>query len=665
MSDSFQEFSVQSLRIEGFLSKSNGIYAIPAYQRAYSWGETQIGTLIRDLVDYSSLKHTEPYSLGTIVCDVYQSKFNDDSQNIYLILDGQQRITTIDLLLSVINEKLEKENSEQIISAYCYLDGTEPNKKTALPPHDTQKELIRSILSFLTKERLRDIKENILNNISISRIVIPLCGEKEIQNEAATMFEIINLRGQKLSNLDIVKSRLLTLIPEEEQDVRKIFNQLWSSFEIKLNNKCKKGFDLKKARKLRNQKSSGIGIGLNFNEIISSNNITYYESEDEIDEPIKANIIPPIDMTNLLVMALILLQAKKYNWNPEAFESRALNEKGLLTSIDNFMQDAKLNKNAPLERFDSSLWSLMGIMNILLQIVTNWTPYRTKTNSVDNFYYQDDSLARFNQLQLSFMAANSYQYSSQYWLLILAMSVIRKTIIPTNVDELLNMQIPKLSDLKENAFLNLISWGFNRCLIHMSNATKEALNNYSENPRYYITTLQSQIPNACLEWTYDGNLTMWHLYFIDYLIWLDWSNQRDGKLSQMIKTMEFFSSKYHNLKNLFKDFDKLNFIGNVGSSRIVARGAVEHWLAQDYANDDIRKLKKLHGLGNLALIDASLNSTLRDNSPNQKQEKVLSATNPSLKLRWLASLNNTAIDDDSIEPLTKMWGYYMSNFHIS
>ena len=220
-------------------------YVIPPFQRPYRWGETQVTTLMNDLLDFFT-KHSndaETYSLGTIVCE--------SSGNLYEILDGQQRLTTIDLLLDELGQKGASVKHERLVSAYRYLNGKFNELETELPKCDTQRDLIISSLSKFIEENgskedelkekafYEDFRKLVLEKVLLQRVVIPLSAE--VVNESPKMFEIINMRGQRLSNLDILKSRFLTLIDGNKKKERSLFNFLWIHLNQQLSRKNLKG----------------------------------------------------------------------------------------------------------------------------------------------------------------------------------------------------------------------------------------------------------------------------------------------------------------------------------------------------------------------------------------------------------------------------------------
>ena len=74
-------------------------FVIPEYQRPYAWSDEQIQTLFDDLAEYTGNNTESTYFLGTIVA--YENENGEQE-----IIDGQQRITSLFLLLRAIYTKL-------------------------------------------------------------------------------------------------------------------------------------------------------------------------------------------------------------------------------------------------------------------------------------------------------------------------------------------------------------------------------------------------------------------------------------------------------------------------------------------------------------------------------------------------------------------------------
>ena len=88
-------------------------FFIPGYQRPYAWTDEESGQLFDDLYGFfrsSEGMRKEPYFLGSIVL----IKKEEDAYS--EVIDGQQRITTLTILLSVLSSKLDEEKQETLFS---------------------------------------------------------------------------------------------------------------------------------------------------------------------------------------------------------------------------------------------------------------------------------------------------------------------------------------------------------------------------------------------------------------------------------------------------------------------------------------------------------------------------------------------------------------------
>lgn len=83
----------------GELFNGEANYAIPIYQRNYAWGEAQIGQLIRDVFDGMEKNAGASYYIGTLVV---HERLSSEGRVEFEVIDGQQRLTTLALLLCVL-----------------------------------------------------------------------------------------------------------------------------------------------------------------------------------------------------------------------------------------------------------------------------------------------------------------------------------------------------------------------------------------------------------------------------------------------------------------------------------------------------------------------------------------------------------------------------------
>lgn len=240
-------------------------FLIPEYQRPYSWSDDEIITLFDDLWEFS-IDHTQPggaksYFLG---CIVSYKEDNDDSLKQRQIIDGQQRITSLFLLLRAIFKKLENEDNKTP-EVTNFIGKIKPalwkeNEMTGEVDRtqilltsdvvsDSGNELLRNILETgETKEGAEDNYSknynkfvelyekkassspnqifHFINALLNYTILLPI--DADDQETALTIFNTLNNRGLPLSDADIFKSYLYKRLDAEG---KKSFIQKWKDLE--------------------------------------------------------------------------------------------------------------------------------------------------------------------------------------------------------------------------------------------------------------------------------------------------------------------------------------------------------------------------------------------------------------------------------------------------
>lgn len=185
-------------------------YIIPIYQRSYAWEKDQIEQLITDIYDS---KDTEKYYLGSLIVD-------KEDTHLFSVIDGQQRLTTLFLLLTYLapeyistNLRFEaRDKSNRTLDDYRY--GRISEDKSSYSPEilhgRTIIEKFFSVKDELDAKYREDFK-NKLSNVVIIRTQVP---EKIDLNH---YFEIMNTRGEQLEIHEIAKGRLLSVIKGKEK----------------------------------------------------------------------------------------------------------------------------------------------------------------------------------------------------------------------------------------------------------------------------------------------------------------------------------------------------------------------------------------------------------------------------------------------------------------
>ena len=213
-----------TLSINLLFGSTNEQYVIPTYQRRYSWHERQVWELIDDI---GLIESTDTHLLGSIVC---LTGHHTAGLNKLELVDGQQRLTTITILLECIRQRLEADNEmdeavelARLLSSKplggksvrkVALDSIDSSEFDRLVKNDQSQEFqnqqlqcaFRSVREWVAKQTLEYIG-SFIYRLKNQAIVIRL--DVSEAKDAFKLFETINNRGLRLSPTDIIKNFLL------------------------------------------------------------------------------------------------------------------------------------------------------------------------------------------------------------------------------------------------------------------------------------------------------------------------------------------------------------------------------------------------------------------------------------------------------------------------
>ena len=232
-----------------FLEGSDKHFVIPVYQRNYDWKREQCKQLFDDLIDISKTNRT--HFLGSIV-----SIYHDDGEDReYLIIDGQQRLTTLSLLLLALYKIIDKElletnvNKEQIRDEYLVNKYSKDDKKIRLKPVKNDKDafalLFKDETDYLQDTNItinfqyfyeRILREEIsIDKIfsAIKQLVIVEIELKNGEDDPQLIFESLNSTGLDLAEAD--KVRNFILMKENSATQERFYNEFWNKIEINTN----------------------------------------------------------------------------------------------------------------------------------------------------------------------------------------------------------------------------------------------------------------------------------------------------------------------------------------------------------------------------------------------------------------------------------------------
>lgn len=222
---------------------ANRRFQIPRYQRNYSWGTDQFEDLWRDL--HTIIGTDKPHFMGTVLLHRDTGSRIDEAPGvtIYDIIDGQQRLTTLIILLHIISEERREYNettADNIRGEYIepkhgfklilknedaryfqqeILGGIDRSSPPSRSTETNSEQQLQAAKEFFEK-RLAENRENLPSSfedyrsylVELTDTILKLefkSYDVESEAEAVRIFEATNDRGKNLTNLERTKSFLM------------------------------------------------------------------------------------------------------------------------------------------------------------------------------------------------------------------------------------------------------------------------------------------------------------------------------------------------------------------------------------------------------------------------------------------------------------------------
>lgn len=195
--------NLQIVSVSTILKDSLGI---PFYQRPYRWSTESAALLFNDM--YESFKKIgEEYRIGTVVI------YNDMEKNKMMIVDGQQRLTTLSILFYCFSELLE--NDVEDIKQYLGLfKEKETYNALSVEAVRNNYRILKDKCNELEKNELREFYKYILANCTFVKIIT------DSEQQAFQFFDCQNSRGKELEPHDLLKSYHLREMNNDSVEVR-------------------------------------------------------------------------------------------------------------------------------------------------------------------------------------------------------------------------------------------------------------------------------------------------------------------------------------------------------------------------------------------------------------------------------------------------------------
>lgn len=238
--------------LRDFIGTNKVLFRIPVYQRNYDWSEANCDRLLDDI--YEIINSGDKHFLGTIV--FMAAKSGGFTLQEYTIIDGQQRLTTMMLILKALAVVAETGGDtcfQEIDEQYLHNKYCDEKYKVKLKPIKSDNNQFLLLLANKTDEMDEDT--HIFQNYRLCKERFERWAEKGIcpsqvldaltkleiveivltkgEDDPQVIFESINSTGLDLSNADLIRNFLLMNADDQER----LYEEYWLIIEKTLRNK--------------------------------------------------------------------------------------------------------------------------------------------------------------------------------------------------------------------------------------------------------------------------------------------------------------------------------------------------------------------------------------------------------------------------------------------
>lgn len=230
----------------------NNQLVIPIYQRLYSWEKEQCKQLWDDIIKIGGNDKMDGHFIGSILYVITDK--TTYSNNVLLIIDGQQRLTTITLLLTALRdhlsdeyEFLEKFSHQKIQNDYLINSDKNGDKKFRLILSESDKD---TLLSLIDKDRRKpsEPSSKIMENFKLfeewiskntdklgtifkglEKLTIVWIALEKGKDDPQLIFESMNSKGMELAQTDLIRNYIIMETEVEKQEG--FYNKYWRAME--------------------------------------------------------------------------------------------------------------------------------------------------------------------------------------------------------------------------------------------------------------------------------------------------------------------------------------------------------------------------------------------------------------------------------------------------
>ena len=425
-------------------------FEIPFYQRAYSWKKQDIEKLIRDI----NINCKEGHYLGNIVV-----KKNDDK---FIVIDGQQRLTTIYIIFMALKEKLFELDYE-IDSG----DGEKLNNFDINEHRYVNKQILDAVIFASSNKTLREPSfKGKLNSAIFTMTIIP-------ENIKATeYFELVNTKSIQLENHQVLKARFLSNIKDNYTGIARKWDMI-SNMDEKYKDQVK-----------NNNKYTQCGELETINVLLNKTYKEEQKAQTKTNSVAKSLVKFPV----FLLLALKVFVAKK-----------------------ELKIDIIVNKDKLLGEFDKVFKEEANIYSEFIKFLEDMR------NKFDEFVYRDDEMQNKRLLNLERMFYYTSEYDKPEFIAALLAFLDKNSLVEYN-DENAQKAIKFLEQLDNKLAKSALDSSGDRKVV-------ETINNVIEKI-YKNENIETQMLEKIDSSFLDNGTAVPHYWFyrLEYLLWRDFED---------------------------------------------------------------------------------------------------------------------------------------------
>ena len=232
----------------------NTKYVIPGYQRSYKWTKDNVEEFLQDV--WSSCEcRDKAYFLGSIICCTVEK----DGQEVYEIVDGQQRLITITLVMRQLIELVDDAGLKEDLALMTFRTQGTSGSETKEPILEVRKkdknafasiiqggvlpkrtkgvekkfvDNVKAIIEFFQKElkgspqECNKFGEHLIQKVRLLQVITG--GDRSF---SFRLFEVLNNRGMSLSATDLLKNELMEKAHKKGTEREKRVEEQWENLE--------------------------------------------------------------------------------------------------------------------------------------------------------------------------------------------------------------------------------------------------------------------------------------------------------------------------------------------------------------------------------------------------------------------------------------------------